>query len=260
MAERNFREDNKSFMVYKDWENMLEVLDSSEQIGELFRALFAYAKRGEKPQFDGALKMAFIMMSQQIDRDGKKWEEACENKQRGASKRWGKKTSTVQTLSKKVSHGKPADKDKVIAKDTVTDTDTVTVTVTEKEKDTAAVKAGEKETVTETAAQSAIPPAAVGRADARFTPPSLEEVRKFCYSEKYLIDAQRFYNYYTSNGWKVGRNPMKDWKAAVRTWVQREHPQSADGSFAQTAERSYDLDKLNDRAGDIDYSTLKLWD
>ena len=32
------------------------------------------------------------------------------------------------------------------------------------------------------------------------------------------MDAQRFIDYYTSNGWKVGRNPMKDWKAAVRTW------------------------------------------
>ena len=32
------------------------------------------------------------------------------------------------------------------------------------------------------------------------------------------VDIQKFYNFYESNGWKVGKNPMKDWKAAVRTW------------------------------------------
>lgn len=52
----------------------------------------------------------------------------------------------------------------------------------------------------------------------RFIPPTLEEVASYCLERKNNIDPQRFIDYYTSNGWKVGRNKMKDWKAAVRTW------------------------------------------
>lgn len=52
----------------------------------------------------------------------------------------------------------------------------------------------------------------------RFSPPTLQEVRAYCLERKNNVDAERFIDYYTSNGWKVGKNPMKDWKAAVRTW------------------------------------------
>lgn len=52
----------------------------------------------------------------------------------------------------------------------------------------------------------------------RFTPPTLEEVQGYCKERNNHIDAQRFIDYYTSNGWKVGKNPMKDWKATVRNW------------------------------------------
>ena len=52
----------------------------------------------------------------------------------------------------------------------------------------------------------------------RFEPPTVEEVSDYCEERKNGVDAQRFVDYYTSNGWKVGRNAMKDWRAAVRTW------------------------------------------
>lgn len=52
----------------------------------------------------------------------------------------------------------------------------------------------------------------------RFTPPTLEEVKAYCSERGNHVDAERWFDYYTSNGWKVGKNQMKDWKAAVRTW------------------------------------------
>lgn len=52
----------------------------------------------------------------------------------------------------------------------------------------------------------------------RFVPPTLEEIKEYCQERKNNVDAERFFNYYTANGWLVGRNKMKDWKAAVRTW------------------------------------------
>ena len=56
----------------------------------------------------------------------------------------------------------------------------------------------------------------------RFTPPTVDEVKAYCAEKGYAVDPSRFVDYYTSNGWKVGKNPMKDWKAAVRTWNGKE--------------------------------------
>lgn len=52
----------------------------------------------------------------------------------------------------------------------------------------------------------------------RFTPPTVEEVQAYCIERKNNIDAEHFVDYYTSNGWMVGKQKMKDWKAAIRTW------------------------------------------
>lgn len=52
----------------------------------------------------------------------------------------------------------------------------------------------------------------------RFQPPSVDEVEEYCRERGNSVDAQNFVDWYTANGWKVGKNPMKDWKAAVRTW------------------------------------------
>lgn len=56
----------------------------------------------------------------------------------------------------------------------------------------------------------------------RFVKPTIEEVRAYCKERNNGVDAQRFVDYYESKGWKVGRTPMKDWRACVRTWENRE--------------------------------------
>lgn len=52
----------------------------------------------------------------------------------------------------------------------------------------------------------------------KFQKPSLEEVKEYCLERNNSVDAEMFIDYYESNGWKVGKNSMKDWKACVRTW------------------------------------------
>ena len=51
-----------------------------------------------------------------------------------------------------------------------------------------------------------------------FTPPGLDEVKAYCVERRNGVDAARFVDFYASKGWMVGKNNMKDWKAAVRTW------------------------------------------
>ena len=56
----------------------------------------------------------------------------------------------------------------------------------------------------------------------RFVPPTVDQVREYCEERGNGVNPQRFVDYYSSNGWMVGKNKMKDWKAAVRTWEQKE--------------------------------------
>lgn len=56
----------------------------------------------------------------------------------------------------------------------------------------------------------------------RFTPPTVDDVKTYCSEHQYAVDAQRFVDYYTANGWMVGKNRMKDWRATVRTWASRD--------------------------------------
>lgn len=67
----------------------------------------------------------------------------------------------------------------------------------------------------------------------KFTPPTTDDVDAYC-DEKGIFgfDSQKFVDYYTSNGWMVGRNKMKDWRAAIRTWIKNE----------KTRQRKTDLD------------------
>ena len=77
----------------------------------------------------------------------------------------------------------------------------------------------------------------------RFIPPTVEEVRQYCHENNYSVDAERFVDFYECKGWMVGKNKMKNWKAAVRTWV-RQNRKGAAGNG-------------NDYAGPS--ASVKLW-
>ena len=55
----------------------------------------------------------------------------------------------------------------------------------------------------------------------RFYPPTLDEVKQYCEERKNNIDPMAFIDFYSSKGWMIGKNRMKDWKAAVRTWERK---------------------------------------
>lgn len=68
----------------------------------------------------------------------------------------------------------------------------------------------------------------------RFAPPTLEQVAAYCKERNNNIDPQRFIDYYTSNGWMVGKNRMKDWKAAIRQWETRDRRAPKVGARGKT--------------------------
>lgn len=78
--------------------------------------------------------------------------------------------------------------------------------------------------------------------------PTLDEVKQYCFERKNNVDAEKWFDYYTSNGWKVGKNPMKDWKAAVRTW-ERSKPQGQSKKMTATETREHNEQYLINKYG-----------
>ncbi len=64
---------------------------------------------------------------------------------------------------------------------------------------------------------------AVDKKSKMFKVPSIQEIRSYIKEKRFTFNADSFINYYESNGWKIGKNSMKDWKAACRTWQTREN-------------------------------------
>lgn len=210
----------KSFILHTDaWDILKDFTD--EQCGRLFKALLCYQRGEEAPELDVATKVAFSFMSAQLERDNERYEQMVE-KRRAAGKRSAEarqqvstSVNTSQQVLASVNHT-----------DTVTDTDTETDTETVLHR---GVKGG------------ADAPSNPQKKTAIFKKPTAEEVRQYCEERNNSIDADTFWDYYESNGWKVGRSPMKDWKAAVRTWERKEKPkQSAYSASFEAFDRYVD--------------------
>ena len=83
----------------------------------------------------------------------------------------------------------------------------------------------------------------------RFVKPTVEQVAEYCRERGNSISAQSFVDFYESKGWKVGSNPMKDWKACVRTWENRRKDDRASPSptrFNNFTQRSYTSSEMDE--------------
>ena len=96
----------------------------------------------------------------------------------------------------------------------------------------------------------------------RFYPPTLEELKKYIADNKYNVDPERFIDYYTANGWTVGKNRMKDWKAVVRNWDRSQksggrmrQELTAETKFNNFEQRSYDYAALETMLGGANEQT-----
>lgn len=71
--------------------------------------------------------------------------------------------------------------------------------------------------------------------NSRFTPPTLEEVKTYCLERNNGVDPNKWINFYESKGWMVGKNKMSNWKAAVRTWEDKnKNTNKLNGSYGDS--------------------------
>ena len=76
-----------------------------------------------------------------------------------------------------------------------------------------------------------------------FKQPTIDEVKEYCQDRENVIDAERFIDYYSSKGWMIGKNKMKDWRAAVRTWEKNESDKRGLAKPRETVPDAIDADE-----------------
>ena len=81
----------------------------------------------------------------------------------------------------------------------------------------------------------------------KFIPPTPDDVRKYIAENGYSVDADKFVDFYESKGWMVGKNKMKDWKAAVRTWARGGKTAKSTNKFNNFQSSGTDWDAVADQ-------------
>lgn len=218
--------DKKSFVMYESWGAAIEKMNN-EQAGELIKAIYAFQKNSDVVPEDPAIAFVFEIIKQKLEEDNKRYEEVCAARSE-AGKKGGRPKANASDKKQMVSEESKkskcfSEKAKKADNDNEYDNDL-------------------KENTLE------------GVKEKRFAPPTLENVSEYCREMGYTnVDAVCFINFYTSNGWMVGKNRMKDWKAAVGNWDRREkNPQRQDGTaevakknrFHNLEEHGYDYDAM----------------
>ena len=210
-----------SFIIYTEYMEHIEMLDM-EQRGVLMTALMCYQMEQELPEMDGMTKMCFSFIKARIDRDNEAYAEKCrKNAENGAKGGRPKANGSTEkrTVSEKA-NGFSENPTKAKKADTDTDIDTDI-------KEKVLPKGNTKK-----------------KSAPRFTPPTVQQVEEYSRQSGHHVDAQRFVDFYESKGWMVGKNKMKDWKAAVRNWAKRDTTVISGTKFSNFPERRTDYDEI----------------
>lgn len=196
-------EGKKSFSLYTD---LIKLVNGSnvhdvevepmtdEEAGQLFKWILEYVN-DLHPVIPRNIRFAVATVKKQLDEDLERWKMICEKNRQNISNYW--KTKQSENIRSNTTEYEPipndtknTDKDKDKDKDINNKENTTLINKSVKEKSTTS----------------------------RFIPPTLEEIKSYCDERNNLVDSERFYDFYSSKGWMVGKNKMKDWKAAIRTW------------------------------------------
>ena len=160
---------------------------SDTEAGRLMKALWSYTMTGEQPNLSGAERGIFAMIQMTLSQ--------------AAGSAGGKQKVANQANA-------------TFATNDVANQANALIRIKNKD-----IRDIEKEIDKEKESEPKQMPA---RQRPRFTPPTVEEVQAYCQEKKYSFDPEQFVDFYASKGWKVGKDPMVDWKASARTWNRRD--------------------------------------
>jgi len=187
-------EDKKGFILYADIIGMVNQLPN-DKAGLLFKHILSYVNDENPVSDDLIINISFEPIKASLKRDLEKYERIKERNSLNGSK--GGRPKTVNPKEPQKPSGLSGNPKKPQKADSDSDSDSVRDKVSDSVKEE---KSNSK----------------VNRVN--FIPPTIDQVKEYCLERNNNVDPERFIDHYSSNGWMVGKNKMKDWKAAIRTW------------------------------------------
>ena len=193
---------------------------SYEEKGQLLDAMLAYAEDKTLLPLTGKADVLWDVIQERIDAQQASYDEKCRNIEKG---RTVLQNSKLSHMSNDESHMNLIRGEDNLSLHNFEVQEQVQVQVQEQDK------------------------SSNKRESKRFAPPTADQVREYCLENGFGVDPERFINFYASKGWKVGNSPMKDWKAAVRNWEQRDkdNNKKANQNYEQRRIRNEDLNYLD---------------
>ena len=214
--------ERESFVFYRSFYEGIKELPRDIQ-GEVLTAIMEYGLNGVTTENQKQItKAMFALIKPQLDANNQRFE----NGKKGGRPKANCNQTETETKPKQ-NRNKTKPEPNVNVNDNVNDNN---ISFLEKKKQKSDVAFSDLENENENS-ESPIetlqtPKEQSGGGRKKFTIPTPEEVQAYCDERKNDISGQQFCDFYSSKGWKVGSQPMKDWKAAVRTWEIRRKDQS----------------------------------
>ena len=199
-----------SIVFYRSFYEAIKEIPLEEQ-GVVYNAIYGYALDGVEPELTGIAKAIFLLVKPQIDANNTRYENG---KKGGKAKINQNVTETEPNSNQNLTEAEPK------PNQDVTETEpNVNVNVNVNEND---LKENTKRKV--------------------FTKPTAEEVKAYCVERKNNVNADKFIDFYESKGWLIGKNPMKDWKACVRTWEKgsTSPPNKPSNAYINPSQKEFD--------------------
>ena len=202
------KNDENGFVFYRSFYDVIGLIPDEAMRCRAYTAICEYALYGVEPEEDAdvLVKMVFTQAKPQIDANNRRKENGKAGGNTKKANHMAQSETTDVPHAYQISAGEvPKEKEKDKVKDKV--------------KENENKNTGEDKPVS--AAQTAAG-RVISDGQTYFTPPTLTQILDYLSEKELTIDAERFIDYYTSNGWMIGKNQMRDWKAAVRSWARQE--------------------------------------
>ena len=217
--------ERESFVFYRSFYEGIKELPRDIQ-GEVLTAIMEYGLNGVTTENQKQItKAMFALIKPQLDANNQRFENG---KKGGRPKANCNQTETETETETKPKQNRNKTKHEPNVNDNVNVNDNdISFLEKKKQKSDAAVSDLMENENSESPIETLqTPKEQSGGGRKRFIIPTPEEVQAYCNERKNHISGQQFCDFYSSKGWKIGKEPMKDWKAAVRTWEMRRKDQS----------------------------------
>ena len=212
--------ERESFVFYRSFYEGIKELPRDIQ-GEVLTAIMEYGLNGVTTENQKQItKAMFALIKPQLDANNQRFE----NGKKGGRPKANCNQTETETKPKQ-NRNKTKHEPNVNVNVNVNDND-ISFLEKKKQKSDVAVSDLENENSESPIETIQTPKEQSGGGRKKFTIPTPEEVQAYCDERKNGILGQQFCDFYSSKGWKIGKEPMKDWKAAVRTWEMRRKDKS----------------------------------